>query len=257
MPDRVDAATELVPRPAAGRVHVSDGRVRLGDVDPAGRQRLDALARLLQDAANDDAVDAFGGGAPGPEVMAWVVRRSLIEVRRPARFREDLTIATWCAGLGGRWAERRVSVSGSAGANVEVAMLWVHLDPTSGTPARLSRGFEERYGEAAGRRVVRARLHHPDPEPAATRRPWVLRSTDIDVLGHVNNAVYLAMVEDVLLDERQDLAGPTRIEVEYRRPLDAVDPVELAVAGSPDGAMALWVLVGDRIRASAVVSTLD
>ncbi|CAN5568165.1 acyl-[acyl-carrier-protein] thioesterase [soil metagenome] len=261
MPDRVDAATELVARPAAGRVHVSDARVRLGDVDPSGRLRLDGLARLLQDVANEDAVEAYGGGAPGPEVMAWVVRRTLIEVHRAARFREDLTVATWCGGLGGRWAERRVSVTGSHGARAEAAMLWVHLDPARGAPARLSPWFLERYGEAAGGRVVRARLRHPDPDPATTRHPWPLRSTDLDLLGHVNNAVHLAMVEDVLddwpaADEALDLARPMRIEVEYRQPIDPGDQVDLAVATRPDGALALWVLVGEQVRASAVVVNL-
>ena len=46
--------------------------MRLGDVDPSGRLRLDAIARYLQDVASDDAADA--GLDTG-----WVARRTLIE----------------------------------------------------------------------------------------------------------------------------------------------------------------------------------
>lgn len=253
----VDAATELVDRPSSGRVHTGSARVRLGDVDPGGRQRLDALARVVQDAANDDAVDAFGapGGEPGDEVMAWVVRRSLIEVAVPARFREQLEVATWCGGLGSRWAERRVSITGDRGARVEVAMLWVHLDPVRGTPVRPSPAFVERYGEAAGGRQVRARLRHPGPEPARTGRPWPLRATDVDLLDHVNNAVHLAVVEDELA-HHPDRGGPVRVEVEYRRPIEPKDEPVVTVEERPDG-FALWLLVGDVVAASATVATID
>ena len=41
-------------RPAAGRVFSTARRVRSTEVTPAGRLRLDALARYLQEAAEDD-----------------------------------------------------------------------------------------------------------------------------------------------------------------------------------------------------------
>src|SRR3546814_5593560 len=46
--------TELVPRPPRGRVFEGARRVRLGDVSPAGRLRLDAATRYLQDLSADD-----------------------------------------------------------------------------------------------------------------------------------------------------------------------------------------------------------
>ncbi|MFM2076244.1 MAG: hypothetical protein RJA49_134, partial [Actinomycetota bacterium] len=52
-----------------GRVYHGTGVVRLGDSSPGGRARLDAIARLLQDVADDDARDAGFGD------FAWVVRR--------------------------------------------------------------------------------------------------------------------------------------------------------------------------------------
>jgi len=50
--------TELVARPRGGRVFEGVRKVRLADVSPAGRLRLDATARFLQDLSADDTADA-------------------------------------------------------------------------------------------------------------------------------------------------------------------------------------------------------
>ena len=102
--------TPLVPLPPSGRRYVGGATVRLGDADPRGEARLDAIARYLQDVANDDALDAGLASA-----MAWVVRRTLIRVARPAVLGERLTVTTFCSGTGRSWAERRTSISGDAG----------------------------------------------------------------------------------------------------------------------------------------------
>ena len=77
-------------------------RVRLGDVGPHGRLRLDAVARYLQDLSADDTADSALEDA-----QAWVVRKTVIEVRRSPRYLEPLRLATWCSGTGSHWAERR------------------------------------------------------------------------------------------------------------------------------------------------------
>jgi hypothetical protein len=49
-------APTTVTLPTEGRVFRHRDRVTLADVSPAGRARLDALARWLQDAAYDDSM---------------------------------------------------------------------------------------------------------------------------------------------------------------------------------------------------------
>ena len=74
--------TALAPAPTAGRVFTDHARVGLGDVDPAGRVRLDAIARWLQDAAFADLVDSTL-----PDDGVWIVRRLRLRVERFPRFR--------------------------------------------------------------------------------------------------------------------------------------------------------------------------
>jgi acyl-ACP thioesterase len=255
------AGDELVPRPARGRVFEGQACVRLADVAPSGRLRLDAIARMLQDVSGDDTADA--GYAPD---AVWVVRRLVIELApsRSPRLRDELTLATWCSGTGRRWAERRTDLLiGDANGELAVraAALWVLVDQRSGRPLPLGAGFDAVFGDAAGGRRVGQRLRHGPPPPGASRSPWPVRVTDFDVLGHVNNAVYWAPVEETLARRAPEgrVARPTRAELEFRGGLDPAEAVDMIVEphepDDPDGAeeLRLWLVVGPDVRASAVV----
>jgi acyl-ACP thioesterase len=231
---------ELVPPPAVARVYLHGVRAELGDVAPSGRARLDAVARWLQDAAFADWLDARvdGGGA-------WVVRRLRMRVARFPRFGDRLEVATFCSGTGALWAERRSTVSDGAGPLVEAVALWVHLDPRGDRPMPLPAGFDAVYGSAAAGRRVRARLRHPAEPPAgAPARPWRFRAADLDLAGHVNNAIYWQVLEEDLVPAEPD--GGLEVEIEHRAAADAGEAVVRA-----DGAMR-WIAAPD----GAVLATL-
>ena len=216
-PKRANGADALLPEPPEGRVFRSDRRVRLGDVDVSGRLRLDACARYLQDVATDDS-DDLGEFT----TQAWVVRRTVIEQRSAAHLDERLSLSTYCTGLGSRWAERRVALTGSTGARIDAVTLWVHLDPESGRPKVLPEAFRATYSvPSAGREVSARQLHEPVGPGAAGADvfDWLPRATDLDVLDHVNNAIAWAIVEQVrarVLPDRDLFDGPFRAEVEFR-----------------------------------------
>ncbi len=237
-PGRPNGADVLLPPPSAGRVFRGTRRVRLGDVDPAGRLRLDALARYLQDVSSDDSEDS---GLP--DAQAWVVRRTVVEHRRAAALGEQLQLTTFCTGYGSRWAERRVAVRGRSGAVLDAATVWVHVDPATGRPRSLPLGFHEVYGPAAaGREVLARQVHEPvsADTPAVDRFEWLPRAADLDVLDHVNNAVAWAVLEQVrarLLVAAgvgrgapgDPFASAFRAEVEFREAVERV----VADAGAP------------------------
>ena len=215
----------FVPPPADGRVFRHPVAAGLADVTPSGRARLDAIARWLQDAALADVVDSGldGGGV-------WVLRRLRLRVARFPRFGEPLEVATFCSGTGALVAERRSTVrgdgagaaagggAGAAGAGaaaVEALALWVHLDPDGAHPRPLPEGFEAVYGATAAGRRVRARLRHPAAPPdGVPARPWRFREADLDLAGHVNNAVYWQVLEEELVPAEPVPAVDA--EIEYR-----------------------------------------
>lgn len=250
MPDPRAAALpdDLVPLPDVGRRYRTSRRVRLGDADRHGRLRLDALARLLQDVGNDDFADA--GLDPG---SPWVARRTVVWAPSWPRLGDRVAVTTFCGGLGSRWGERRSTLAAEEGPGlVEVASLWVYLGEDGIRPTRLPGWFVDTYGEAALGRSVGSRLAHPAPPPGAEARPWPLRATDLDVLGHVNNAATWQAVED---EASRRGVVPLRAELEYGAALEPDDEVALVTAAEDDGGgFRLWLTVGGKVRASALVT---
>ena len=133
-----------VTLPPEGRIFRHRDRVTLADVSPAGRARLDALARWLQDAAYDDSRDS---GLDDSGV--WIVRRLGLRVRRFPRLLDEIEVATFCSGAAALWAERSSLVSCDGEVAVEAVALWVHLQPDGARPQPLPAGFDAVYGPSA------------------------------------------------------------------------------------------------------------
>ena len=262
---REAGATRTFPVPESGRVFRSRRTVRLGEADPGGRLRLDAIARYLQDVATDDSADARDR-----DTEAWVVRRTMVEQRRALRLDDEVELATFCSGIGSRWAERSTALE-SANGSISTATVWVHLDDSTGRPKALPASFLDVYGVAAGREIAARQLHESlalDDDDVQSA-PWWPRVTDLDVLDHVNNAVAGEVVEQVLARSAArglasiDPAGPLRVEVEFRDPIDrtvvdAAMPLTIAHR-SVDGVVqiTLWSTDGRTAHVTAEVRALD
>lgn len=215
------------------RVYRAERRIRLSDMDANGRLRLDAVARYLQDVASDDVADA-GWSA---DEHIWVVRRAELEIVTPFAGDEAVELATWCSGTGASAAARRTTIAGDRGGRIEGEVVWIHLGRDL-QPARLPQRFHDVYAASADGRGVSTRLALRGPTDGAAR-PWPLRATDVDLLGHVNNAVYWSAVEETLRPLEHAV-------LEYRRPIDLGDGVELRAGGGE-----LAFVVDGELRAAA------
>ena len=234
-----------IPVPSQGRTFSARCRVRLSDVDSHGRVRLDAVARFLQDIAIDD-VQETGWGMPE---HLWFLRRIRIDMLEPFLEDREVELVTWCSGLAAIAAGRRWSLRGDGGGRAEVDSVWIHLGPDQ-RPARIE-GFGV-YGEATGGRRVSTKLELPDPPASEPGLPWPLRVTDIDLHGHVNNAVYWQAVEHLMPSTEVDPGGALVAELDYREPIDLGDGIELVASNAGRQLLAGFRAV-DGIRAVARV----
>lgn len=158
-------------------------------------------------------------------------------------FGERLELRTWCSGIAKSVAERSTSIGGDAGASAEVEAIWVHVDPATRRPSRLPAGFAETYAESAAGRRPRSSLRHPaSPPEGAERHEWRFARADTDLAGHVNNAAYWRVAEDLLELSALERDGAL-LEAEYRSGIET-GPASVHRAGGklwvskPDGAVA-------------------
>jgi len=227
---------EYVVRPAQGRTFSSSRTVFLGDAGVDGHLRVDGLARYLQDVASDDWADS---GINADDF--WLARRTawrLIRAGRWPRLNESVTLTTWCGGSGAAWAERRTDLEIEGQVMVEAASLWVPVGP-EGRPRRVRPDFYEVYGAAAGGRKVSGRVTKIPVDPSASSQTWTIRRSDIDVVGHVNNAAVWSAVAEVAP------AGVRAASVTHHASVELADPLLLRVSGD-----LFWMTVDDDVRVS-------
>jgi len=220
-------AFEMTPPGGSGRTFTSVRRVRLGDATPNGRARLDAMARWLQDVANDDSRDAEWS-----DPHWWVVRRTVIDVVRFPTYLDEIRLSTWCGGTGSHWAERRTTVAALDGEILaEAAALWVHVDRDTLRPSRVPGDVAAILGSSAGGRKIGARLilKPSQMDAVAPVSPWPLRFSDFDAVGHMNNAAYWEVLEEQLVADRS-LRAPIRAVVEHIAQIEPGEQIERRVA---------------------------
>ncbi|MFD3593492.1 acyl-[acyl-carrier-protein] thioesterase [Nocardia sp. NPDC058640] len=226
--------------------------VRLGDTDGDDRLRLDAVARYLQDIGFDH-LDAV---ADGDTHQAWIVRRTVIDVYEPIMFGDRVQLRRWCDALSNRWCDMRIQLRGENSGHIEAATFLIHIDPVAGRPARMSDAFMAPMLASTTEHRLRwkaalSELDDPDTEVV----PFPLRVTDVDRLGHVNNAVYWEAVEEALSAHPDRHRLPYRAIVEHVGPVMISDKVELRTRRGPDG-LRLQLDVDSSARALGSVHPL-
>jgi acyl-ACP thioesterase len=238
-------APAFLPDPAHGRVFTARRTVRSTDVTPAGRLRFDALARYLQEAAEDDLADA---GWREPYV--WLVRRVAVLVHDYPAHGEALRVRTFCSATGPRWAGRTTTLTGTDGDLMQATAVWVAVARENGRPVPPGSAFHHIYGAAAQGRTVSARLSLPGPPASQAGRAWPLRASGFDTAGHVNNAIHWAAVEDVLAE--CDWL-PASAELEYHRPALPGHEPQLVIGHTPD-LLRAWLRSGTQLLAAALLA---
>ena len=236
----------FLPLPEAGRVFTGDYPIRRTDVTPGGRLRFDALARYLQDVAEDDIAEA---GLREP--YDWLVRRCTITVRGYPQRGQRLRLTTFCSATGPRWAERTTTLSASGTELIQARAVWAAvtrdhrgvlrggtgLSPAStGPPPRGAghpracpiRGRTRRHRPGTGR--CGPAISTP---PGTSATPFTGRRRRRCSPGSTG--------------------WPARAEMEYHHPILPGDRLRLAYRLTP-GRADIWLLNDARRLASAQLS---
>lgn len=198
-----------------------------------GRLRLDGLARILHNAATLD-----NESSPAADKGLWILRKVVARLSMWPRYLEAIETRTWCSGLGRAWAERRTDLYHDETRVGEAKALWVNVSSTTGFPRSLPEGFLDIFGASANGRTVKPRfeLSVPDGQPSSAGS-IALRYSDLDIVDHVNNAIHLALAEEVLAPSKRGtaslIATYNSIVVEFHDALQPPSPADWQVWHAP------------------------
>jgi acyl-CoA thioester hydrolase len=227
--------------------HVRTYRVRQCECDVRGNIYHANYLRYMQEAAFDASAAAGYDLARYDEIgYLWLTRETQIEVTRQLHYNDSVQVKTWVADFrrvrSRRAYELRLSSSGELVA--EAWTDWAFLDQATQRPARIpmemkAAFFPEGLPDPA---PARERFPSPPPPPPSVFRSWRrVEWRDLDAAGHVNNAVYLAYIEESAIQAarahgwppaRMDGAGfvpvARRHRIEYRLPALLDDELEIS-----------------------------
>jgi len=232
--------------------HVEPYRVRFDECGANGTLRTSTYLRYMQDAASvHSSMAGYTREWYREHGIFWLVRHVQLRVISPSRYGDVLAVSTEVVGFRRIWARRHSDVRDDGGRVVaEADVDWVLTD-ARGRPARIpeeiSRRFAARLREGCRPGAVRLSSAPRD----AHRRERTVEPSELDPLGHLNNAAYVDHLEAGLAEAGFDFATqlPRQVRMEYLVPAAAGDA--LLTETWRDGDSWWWRLGGDDGRAFA------
>jgi acyl-CoA thioester hydrolase len=227
--------------------HTRQFRIRHYECDGYGHLNNVNYLRYMQETAFD-ASTAAGYGQSRYAAMGriWLIRANDIEYLSPLRYNDVVEIKTWVVDFR-KVTSRRAYEFRRQGSDELVARGysdWAFLDIRSGEPVPIPNELRTAFFPEGDPGDFPARPRFPEappPPPGVFKMQRRVEWRDLDPENHVNNAVYLAYLEDCGFQvaaaygwnvERMRAAGfailARRHRIQYRQPARMGDELEIA-----------------------------
>ena len=194
-------------------------RVRFDEAGAGGHLRSSGYLRYAQDLAWVHSETAgFGRAWYAERGLTWLVRSIELDILDDVAYGEDLGVSTVVTGFRRVWARRRSEFAAAgSGRLAGVALIdWVLIN-RRGVPVRVPDEIVAVFPLPGGEFTpLRVELPDSAAEPEATTLS--ARQSDLDPMGHVNNAVYLDYLEEHLAAvgrRGETRARPRRYRAEF------------------------------------------
>lgn len=233
------------------QTHTRVFRVRFYECDGYGHVNNANYLRYMQEAAFD-ASSAAGWTPERYDAVGrtWLIRETDIEFLQSLKHGDSVAVKTWVDDFR-RVRSRRAYEFCKAGSGESVARAstdWVFLDTQTWRPATIPPELMADFFPEGVPREAPPRERFPSAPPAPAGK-FVMRRRvewrDIDPMEHVNNATYLAYMDDAGVEVSVAFGWPIsrmleegfaiiarRIRIEYRLPAVLGDELEVATWAS-------------------------
>lgn len=207
------------------------------DVDGQGQCKASSLLNHLQNAA---ALAAEDGGFSRDVLVErygafWMLARSWYRLARPLRYEDKLTIRTWHRGAKGAIMYRDYDILANGQPVGESVSAWVLASLDSHKLMRLGT-IAELAGTSGGalcKTMTLAKLRQPGDLREAERR--LMRYSDCDLNGHVNNTRYADFACDALkMEQLREDRYLAEMQIGYLAECHPGEVLEIQTSGMGD-----------------------
>lgn len=210
--------------------------VRSADTDARGRLSLTAACELLQESAARHAVVlGVGADALAPLGLAWVLVEWRLELDAVPVWRDPVTVETWPSDLSERFAMRDFRLAFDDGRTWGRATShWVVIDAGKRRIVRMPEPVRALRLPAQGRSLAGGLSRLGPPAPPEASFELLVRWSDLDANGHVNNLAYVAWVVESVPRDVLRASAPRSLEISFRA--ECRDEADVAVERGRDAA---------------------
>lgn len=241
--------------------HCETHTIACYETDITATMKPVAFLNLAQEAANCHA-DTLGFGYDDLEKnnTVWVLSRMHVVFERLPKWREDVSLQTWHKGLGGFFylrdfiltdAEGRISVKATSSWLI-IDMKSRHITRSPQTTALFGKCLHENALEEPAAKILLPREAKPE---------WVAEHTvaysDLDMNGHVNNAIYLSWAMDAI---DLEVAGrrPLRdLKINFNSEIRAKELVKIYRYHTTESGRSIYYIEGRVSEKPSFIATLE
>lgn len=180
-------------------------KVRYSEISPNKHINIAQVVRYFQDCST------FHSASVGETIdvmterqRAWMLSGWQLEIERYPRFGEEITINTWPHENKGILAQRNFEMCDAEGNRlIKANSIWFYFDFLTGMPRRIQPEDVECYGveEKLPMNYKGRKVAIPKNVEGISMESFLVKKSDIDTNGHVNNSKYIEMALEYVEDE--------------------------------------------------------
>lgn len=229
-------------------VWTEDIRVRAYETDIHNLWKPSAFFLAFQDAATNHAANlGYDYHSMHGAGRAWVLSRMKVYFYRFPSMGDPLTVRTWPSGIRQKiFFSRELEVISPQGDKYAAATsAWLLIDSRSRRmllPEALPGALPENPGlEALNEDLMKIPASNGLAEKFTVRAAY----SDVDLLGHVNNARYIDWIMDCFPFEHFERFQPAWLQINFNNEVRGGESVRVS-AGEVSGNPSRWLVVGEK-----------
>ncbi len=163
----------------------------------------------------------------------WVIRKWMIRLYQPVSYGDEVEARTWVSDFRRVQSHREYELLRAGERILRARANWVFIDSNTMRPQRLLPEFYDAYqpsGEALENLQTSLTKSEPNLDIPSFEYRHTVKTYELDMIGHVNNANYFNWVEEAQLQALHSIGWQTPLpivthEMEYKQGAEADDPV--------------------------------